>query len=97
MALQLATVDVPLNAFYGPNAQPYHQIPCNTLVIKTMQRSIKFNAAIYGFHVYHDVSQPKEKEILKCSHKENNEYKVFAINVAQFEGRTLRHFPLEIL
>ena len=27
MALQLATVDVPLNAFYGPNAQPYHQIP----------------------------------------------------------------------
>ena len=27
MAPQLATVDVVLNAFYGPNAQPYHQMP----------------------------------------------------------------------
>ena len=27
MAPQLATVDVALNAFYGLNAQPYHQIP----------------------------------------------------------------------
>ena len=32
---QLATVDVALNAFYGPNAQPYHQIPpsFDTLVV----------------------------------------------------------------
>ena len=27
VAPQLATVDVTLNAFYGPNAQLYHQVP----------------------------------------------------------------------
>ena len=41
--------------------------------------SVKCDCAVRGYHVYKGVWEPKERQVLSCSHEENNVYDMFAI------------------
>lgn len=56
-----------------------------------------FQSAVRGFHYYQKIWQPKEDEILNCTHEENNPYDLFAIKVCEGgKGRIVGHLPMEI-
>ena len=41
--------------------------------------SVNYDCAVRGCHVYESVREPKEKQVLSCSHEENDIYNMFAI------------------
>ena len=41
--------------------------------------SIEYHCAVCGYHVYKNVWEPKESEVLSCSHEVNNFYDMLAI------------------
>ena len=45
--------------------------------------TVRFIAAIRGFHVYRKVWQPLENESLDCLHEPDNIYEMFAIKTCQ--------------
>ena len=45
--------------------------------VNMTQKSIVFSATVRGLHVYKMTWKPKEGEMLKCLHEENNPYDVF--------------------
>ena len=43
------------------------------------------------------ISEPKDSEVLACSHKENNLHDPFAIKTCQFgSDKTVGHLPMEL-
>ena len=41
--------------------------------------SVNYDCAVRVYHVYKRVWEPKERQVLSCSHEENNIYNMFAI------------------
>ena len=65
----------------------------------TTYETVKFSCAIWGYQVYRNTRQPKEKETLQCGHESNNNYDLFATKICQdteFYPQIMGHLPLEI-
>ena len=63
--------------------------------------TLRFIAAIRGFHVYRKVWQPLENESLDCLHEPDNIYDMFAIKTCQNDsngerGRIVGHLPIKV-
>ena len=62
--------------------------------------SVNYDCAVRGYHVYKSAWEPKEREVLSCSHKENNIYDMFAIKTCLIDenGKELivGHLMLEL-
>ena len=56
-----------------------------------------FSAAIRGFHFYRKTWQPEEGEKLHCGYEKDNPFDDFAIKTTNKNGKTVGHFPMEIL
>ena len=41
--------------------------------------SVNYDCAVRGYHIYKSVWESKERQVLSCSHEENNVYDMFAI------------------
>lgn len=62
---------------------------CNT-------RTLKFTAAVRGFHVFKTFWNPMPGEILNCHHEPGNEYDMFSIKTCNSEDVTVRHLPRKV-
>ena len=62
------------------------------------KKSIVFNAAVRGFHVFNMSWKSEQGEILECLHEENNLYDVFSIKVCKSNNAqgVIGHLPMEI-
>ena len=62
------------------------------------KKSIVFNAAVRGFHVFNMSWKSEQGEILECLHEENNLYNVFSIKVCKSNNAqgVVGHLPMEI-
>ena len=62
------------------------------------KKSIVFNAAVRGFHVFNMSWKSEQGEILECLHEENNLYDVFSIKVCKSNNAqgVVGHLPMEI-
>ena len=45
----------------------------------SLERVLSLQAAVRGFHVYKAIWEPKDSEVLACSHEKNNPHVPFAI------------------
>ena len=62
--------------------------------------SVNYDCAVRGYQIYKSVWESKERQVLPCSHEENNIYDMFATKTCltdengkeQFVG----HLPLEL-
>ena len=54
--------------------------------------SVNFDCAVHGYHVYKNVWEPKERQVLSCLHEENNIHVVFFIR-----NQFIRNLELGIL
>ena len=63
----------------------------------SLERVLSLQAAVRGFHVYKAIWEPKDSEVLACSHEENNLHDPFAIKTCQFNsGKIDGHLPMEL-
>ena len=63
----------------------------------SLERVLSLQAAVRGFHVYKAIWEPKDSEVLACSHEENNTHDPFAIKTCQLDsGKTVGHLPMEL-
>ena len=62
--------------------------------------SVNYDCAVRGYHVYKSIWEPKERQVLSCSHKENNIYNMFAIKTCLIDENgkelTVGHLTLEL-
>ena len=60
-------------------------------------KNIVFSAAVRGFHVYKGSWNPKEDELLECSHEKDNLYDSFSIKVFKPDSpaEIIGHLPME--
>ena len=65
----------------------------------TTYETVTLSCAIWGYHVYRNVWQPKENETLQCDHESDNDYDLFVIKTcqdAEVHPQIVGHLPLEI-
>ena len=62
--------------------------------------TVNYDCAVRGYHVYKSVWEPKERQVLSCSHEENNIYDMLAIKTCLTDGNGKEqidgHLPLEL-
>ena len=62
--------------------------------------TVEYPTAVCGFHVYRSVWQPKESQVLSCSHEVGNMYDLLAIKTCledeHGEEQIVGHLPLEL-
>ena len=51
-----------------------------------LERVLSLQADVRGFHVYKAILEPKDSEVLACSHEEHNTHDPFAIKTCQFDS-----------
>ncbi len=56
----------------------------------------EFVAAVRGYHVYRNVYQPAQNDVLTCSHEFGNQFDMFAIKTTNSQGVLCGHLPREI-
>ena len=63
-------------------------------------KSVKYHWAVHGYHVYKSIWEPKESEVLSCSHEVNDIYDMFAIKTCftdeNGKEQIVGHVPLEL-
>ena len=61
--------------------------------------SVNYDCTVRGYDLYKSVWEPKERQVLSCSHKENNTYDMFAIKTCLTDKngkeQILGNLPLE--
>ena len=63
----------------------------------SLERVLSLQPAVRGFHVYKAIWEPKDSEVLACSHEENNSHNPFAIKTCHLDsGKIIRHLPMEL-
>ena len=63
----------------------------------SLERVLSLQAAVRGFHVDKAMWEPKDSEVLVCSHEENNPRDPFAIKTCQLDsGKIVSHLPMEL-
>ena len=63
----------------------------------SLEKVLSLQAAVKGFHIYKAVWEPKDSEVLACSHEENNLHDPFAIKTCQLDsGKIVGHLPMEL-
>ena len=63
----------------------------------SLERVLSLQAVVRGFHVYKAIWEPKDSEVLACSHEENNPHDPFAIKTCQLDsGKIVGHLPMEL-
>ena len=66
------------------------------IMSSTMEKVLKFSAAIRGFHYYQRIWSPRENEELNCLHEQGNVFDIFAIKTICRNGKIVRQLPREI-
>ena len=59
--------------------------------------TVRFVAAVRGYHFYKNVWQPQEEETLQCLHDAGNIYDMFSIKTCLYGGdgeRIVGHLPM---
>ena len=64
--------------------------------MKSNEESVRFPAAIRGYHFYRSFWRPVESEKLICMHELNNAFDRFAIKTVSQSGSTVGHLPMEL-
>ena len=60
-------------------------------------KNLVFNAAVRGFHVYKTNWKPQDRELLKCTHEEDNPYDIFSMKECKPDSdEIVGHLPVEI-
>ena len=56
----------------------------------------EFFSVVRGYHYYRNTWNPKESQVLQCSHELENGFDLFAIKTCTSEGEIVGHLPMEI-
>ena len=63
----------------------------------SLERVLSLQAVVRVFHVCKVIWEPKDSEVLACSHEENNAHDPFAIKTCRLDsGRIVGHLPMEL-
>ena len=63
----------------------------------SLERVLSLQPAVRGFHVCKAIWEPKDSEVLGCSHEQNNPQNPFAIKTCQPDsGKIVGHLPVEL-
>ena len=63
----------------------------------SLERVLSQQADVMGFHVYKAILEPKDSEVLACSHEEHNIHDPFVIKTCQLDsGKNVGHLPMEL-
>ena len=63
----------------------------------SLERVLSLQPVVRVFHVCKVIWEPKDSEVLACSHEENNPHDPFAIKICRLDsGRIVGHLPMEL-
>ena len=91
--------DFVYNKFNFKTLEFFVRLTCNRTANNMTFESVSFHAAIRGYHVYRDVWQPQQNEILVCYHEYGNIYDMFAIKTCRVDvgaETIVGHLPIEV-